>query len=131
MKFKPPPAGENTITSLGHPIAPKQHLRSGLSADRGHAQNGFEARDVIMATPSIGFDKKPLCGRSGIDTIEHGEDMAMRRMLTILSNGTSISTLPIQNLSPPSDVISTHRTELYQNQATADIFAIDTVSTVP
>mmetsp|Transcript_16860 Transcript_16860/g.30604 ORF Transcript_16860/g.30604 Transcript_16860/m.30604 type:complete len:168 (+) Transcript_16860:522-1025(+) len=63
--------------------------------------------------------------------MEHGDVTATRRILTILSNGISISTFPIQNRSPPSDVRSTDRTELYQNQATAIKLPTDTETTVP
>mmetsp|Transcript_22630 Transcript_22630/g.28555 ORF Transcript_22630/g.28555 Transcript_22630/m.28555 type:complete len:101 (+) Transcript_22630:374-676(+) len=55
----------------------------------------------------------------------------IRRISTILSNGTSTSTLPIQNRSAPSAVTSTERTELYQNQATARRFPIETTRMVP
>ena len=39
--------------------------------------------------------------------------------------------LPIQNRKPPSEVISTQRTELYQNHATANRLPIDIDTTVP
>eukprot|EP00970_Alexandrium_tamarense_P002123 scaffold284_cov194-Alexandrium_tamarense.AAC.6 len=38
---------------------------------------------------------------------------------------------PIQKRNPPSEVMSTHRTELYQNQATAIRFPMEMETTVP
>ena len=56
--------------------------------------------------------------------------VAIRRIETILSKGTSISIFPIQKRRVPSDVTSTDRTKLYQNQATAAKFATATATTV-
>mmetsp|Transcript_10057 Transcript_10057/g.15446 ORF Transcript_10057/g.15446 Transcript_10057/m.15446 type:complete len:174 (+) Transcript_10057:268-789(+) len=129
MKFKAPPAGEKMIVKRGHPNIPKQHVRSGFPADRGHNQKGVLGTVVTMQTPSVGADKNPLCGRHV--TTEHGIFRDTRLMLTILSKGTSMSILPIQNLRAPSVVMSTERTKLYQNQATKIKLTTLTATTVP
>mmetsp|Transcript_18539 Transcript_18539/g.27495 ORF Transcript_18539/g.27495 Transcript_18539/m.27495 type:complete len:214 (+) Transcript_18539:344-985(+) len=129
MKFKAPPAGENMIVNRGQPNIPKQHVRSGFPADRGHNQKGVLGTVVTMHTPSEGADKNPLCGRHV--TTEHGVLRATRLMLTILSNGTSISIFPIQKRRAPSVVMSTERTRLYQNQATNIKLTTLTATTVP
>ena len=129
MKLSPPPAGENTIVSLGHWSIPKQQTRSGFPADRGHIQKGVDGTVVTMQTPSVGCDKKPRCGRH--DTTEQGVSSATRRSEMILSKGTSISMFPIQKRSALSVVISTDRTKLYQNQATSKRLTSDTATTVP
>jgi hypothetical protein len=57
--------------------------------------------------------------------------VAILRIETILSKGTSTSMLPIQKRKFPSEVTSTERMKLYQNQATAKRLATDTATTVP
>mmetsp|Transcript_667 Transcript_667/g.1538 ORF Transcript_667/g.1538 Transcript_667/m.1538 type:complete len:228 (+) Transcript_667:372-1055(+) len=105
-------------------------LRSGRPALLcGHAQKGVDGTQVIMATPSLGLVSRPLWGSNAGLHIPQFPDN--RCIDTILSYGTLISTLPIQNLRPPSDVMSTQRTELYQNHATATKFPIDIETTVP
>ena len=128
IKWRPPPAGEKTTVSLGHANIPKQHVLSGFPADRGHSQKGVDGTVVTMHTPSVGLLMSPRCGRHV--TTEHGVCIDTRRIDTILSNGTSISMLPIQNRNPPSAVMSTVRTTLYQNQATNNRFNTDTATTV-
>lgn len=129
MKFNDPPAGEKTTVSLGHEHLPQQHVRSGLPADRGHNQKGVEGTVVTMHTPSVGCERNPRCGLKEM-TVQ-GFVNATLLMDTILSKGTSISMFPIQKRRPPSLVMSTLRTRLYQNQATPNKFPIDTVTTVP
>ena len=127
IKFNPPPAGLKTIFNLGQRNGPND--LSGLPALRGHAQNGVDATDVNIATPSVGLVNNP---RWGNNDAEHIPQVPLNRCIpTILSYGTSISILPIQNRNPPSDVMSTHRTELYQNHATANKLPIDIETTVP
>mmetsp|Transcript_13564 Transcript_13564/g.29492 ORF Transcript_13564/g.29492 Transcript_13564/m.29492 type:complete len:219 (+) Transcript_13564:494-1150(+) len=127
MKFNPPPAGLNTILRRGQRSGPK--LRSGRPAERGHAQNGVDGTLVSMATPSVGFVSSPRCGNNPGLHIPHVP--SKRCIPTILSYGTSNSILPIQNRSPPSEVMSTHRTELYQNHATANKLPMEMETTVP
>lgn len=103
--------------------------RSGRPALRGHAQKGVLGTLVIIATPSVGLVSNPRWGKNVGLHIPHVP--CNRCKPTILSYGTSISTFPIQNRNPPSDVMSTHRTELYQNHATATRFPMEIDTTVP
>jgi hypothetical protein len=127
MKFNPPPAGLKTILRRGQRNGPR--LRSGRPALRGHAQKGVDGTLVNIATPSVGLVNNPRWGNNEKLHIPHCPDK--RCIPTILSYGTSSSMLPIQNRKPPSEVISTQRTELYQNHATANRLPIDIDTTVP
>lgn len=129
IKSRDPPAGEKTTVNLGHAHIPQQHVRSGLPADRGQSQKGVDGTVVIMHTPSVGCERNPRCGFREM-TVQ-GLLRATLRMEIILSKGTSISILPIQNRKPPSAVMSTLLTKLYQYQPTPKRFPIDTETTVP
>jgi hypothetical protein len=59
IKLDPPVEGEKTTVNRGQEKAPKQHVRSGFPADRGHSQNGVLGTVVTMATPSVGVLKNP------------------------------------------------------------------------
>ena len=41
-------------------MASQQHLLGALSGERGHAQNGVQESDVVIATPSEGSERYPL-----------------------------------------------------------------------
>lgn len=129
MKARLPPAGEKTTVNRGQASIPKQQLRSGFPADRGHSQKGVDGTVVTIATPSVGVLRKPRYG-CVVTNMLHGMLVAMRRMLTILSKGTSISILPIQKRKLPSEVTSTDLTRLYQNHASNARFAIETATVV-
>jgi hypothetical protein len=124
-----PPAGEKTTVNRGHDM--KQHVRSGLPAERGHNQNNVDGTVVTIATPSFGVARNPRYGCDVTIKQLHGMAVDTRRIDTILSNGTSTSILPIQNRSVPSAVTSTDRTKLYQNHANTNKLNKQTPTTVP
>ena len=100
-----------------------------MPADRGHNQKGVDGTVVTMATPSVGVLRKPRYGWEVTKTL-HGMEVETLRMLTILSNGTSTSMLPIQKRRVPSAVTSTDRTKLYQNHANKTRLAMEMATTV-
>lgn len=129
MNAKLPPDGEKTTVKRGQER--KQQVRSGLPADLGHSQKRVEGTVVTMATPSLGVARKPRYGCDVTMKQLHGTLVDTRRIETILSNGTSTSILPIQNRNVPSEVTSTERTKLYQNQAKTNKLNKHTPTTVP
>jgi hypothetical protein len=131
MKPELPPEGENTTVSFGHMSTPKQKDRSGLPADLGHNQNGVLGHVVTTPTPSLGLLRNPRYGHTDAKRLHGAVGVVILRMETTLSKGMSISMLPIQKRRVPSEVTSTDRTLLYQNQATAKRFATETATTVP
>jgi hypothetical protein len=86
---------------------------------------------VTTATPSLGSLKNPRYGIKDAKQLQGAVVVAILRIETILSKGTSTSMLPIQKRKFPSEVTSTERMKLYQNQATAKRLATDTATTVP
>ena len=94
------------MVNLGHIIRPKKKDRSGFPADRGHSQKGVLGTVVTIATPSIGLLKKPRYGMMEGKQLHGVVLVAILRIDTTLSNGTSISIFPIQKRRFPSDVTS-------------------------